>query len=87
MAVPPCLSKGLGLDLQRDITLPMTHHAKTTGQGEHSDLLESLRIERAGGTTNFMKFHAIGSNEEETRRLEKQVAQVSTCAVLVVLLF
>ena len=86
MAVPPCLSKGLGLDSQRDITLPRTHHAKTTGRGEHSDLLESLRIERAGGTASFMKFHVIGSDEEETRRREKQVEQVSTCAVLVVLL-
>jgi hypothetical protein len=38
-----------------------------------------------GGTNNFMKFHVIGSNEEETRRREKQVAQVSTCAVLVLL--
>jgi hypothetical protein len=56
------------------------------GDIEHSDLIEYLRIEWAGGTTNFMKFHLIGSDEEEIMRREKQVAQVSTCAVLVVLL-
>jgi len=41
------------------------------GHVEHSDLLESLRIERVGGTINFMKFHATGRDEEETRRREK----------------
>jgi hypothetical protein len=41
------------------------------GHVEHSDLLESLRIERVGGTTSFMKFHVIGSDEEEIRRREK----------------